>query len=275
MENKKPKCSFIEHNEFDAISFCQKCDIYICNKCEKYHLGFFPNHKPLSLKEDITKIFTGFCKKENHHQIELEYFCKNHNELCCAKCIALKTKGNGQHTSCDVCEIADIVDEKKQNLKKNIAILEDLSNSLKLSIDELKTIVEKITKNKEDIKINIQKIFTQIRNAVNNREDELLLEVDKIFEKYYGNEDILRENEKLPNKIKISLEKGKLIDKEWDTNNNKLNSLVNDCIIIENNIKNINNINDKIKKYNSSKIEIQFNSDDAMSVLETIKQFDV
>ena len=33
--------------------------------------------------------------------------------------------------------------------------------------------------------------------------------------------------------VKLSLEKGKLIDKEWN-DKNKLNSIINDCINIEN-----------------------------------------
>ena len=52
--------------------------------------------------------------------------------------------------------------------------------------------------------------------------DELLLDIDNKFNDKYINEEIIKESEKLPNKIKISLEKGKIIDKEWN-NNNKLN----------------------------------------------------
>ena len=91
------------------------------------------------------------------------------------------------------------------------------------------------------MKLDIQKIFTQIRNVLNNREDELLLEVDNLYNSKYFNEDIIKKGEKLPKQIKLSLEKGKLIDKEWDNIN--LNSYINDCINIENNIKNINTIN--------------------------------
>ena len=61
---------------------------------------------------------------------------------------------------------------------------------------------------------------------------------------------MIRESEQLPNKIKISLEKIKNIDKKEE--NNKLNFLINDCINIENTIKEINNINENIKKYNNS-----------------------
>jgi hypothetical protein len=50
---------------------------------------------------------------------------------------------------------------------------------------------------------------------------KLLLEVDKLYDKYYFNEDIAKESEKWQKKIEISLEKDKLIKKEWE--NNKLN----------------------------------------------------
>ena len=79
------------------------------------------------------------------------------------------------------------------------------------------------------------------------REDELLLEVDKKFDEKFGNEDIIKEGEKLPNKIKISLQKGKRIDNEWN-DDNKLSSIINSCINIEDNIKNISEINNDINK---------------------------
>ena len=88
-------------------------------------------------------------------------------------------------------------------------------------------------------------IFTKIRTVLNEREDELLSEVNIFHDKIFDNENIIRENEKLPNKIKLSLEKGKLIENEWN-DNNKLSSVINNCINIEDNIKNIKLINDNI-----------------------------
>ena len=247
MEKQKKKCLLIDHKENDADCYCQECKIYMCNKCENFHSSLFKNHHAYKLDKDISEIFTGLCKEENH-DIELKYFCKTHNKLCCGACIAkLKGEGNGQHTDCNICFIKDIQEEKKNKLNENIKILEDLSNTLDKTINDLKIILEKIIENKDELKLNIQKIFTKIRNALNDREDELLKEVDEQFDKLYCNEDIIKKSEKLPNKIKISLEKGKIIDKEW-SDNNKLNLLINDCINIENNINYINVINEKIKK---------------------------
>jgi len=125
---------------------------------------------------------------------------------------------------------------------------------------------------KEIIKNEIQKTFTKIRNALNDKEDELLLQVDEKFEKLLTKSENFKGCEKLSNKIKISLEKGKLIDKEWN-DDNKLNSYINDCINIENNLKEINNINESIKKYKSNKnieIKIHIEENKINRILETI-----
>ena len=209
MENENKKCSLTEHKEIDAISYCQECKIFMCNKCEKIHSGLCQNHLPYKLDKNINEIFTGFCKEERHYDM-LNYFCKTHNQLCCSACIVkIKRKENGQHKECDVCVIEDIKEEKRDKLNENINILESLSNTLEESINKLKLIFGKLNNNKEEMKINIQKVFTKIRNAINEREDEILLEVDKLFENLFLKESIIKKGEKLPNKIKISLEKGK------------------------------------------------------------------
>ena len=258
MENKK-KCSFEEHNNIDANYYCQDCKIYICNKCELYHNALFKNHNKYKLDKEMNEIFNNICKEENHPN-KLEYYCKNHNELCCANCITkIKGKGNGQHKDCEVYFIENIKEEKKNKLKENIKYLQDLSNNIENSINKIKEIIEKINEKKEEMKIKIQKIFTKIRTALNDREDELLLEVNSTYEDTFKNIDI-KNLKKLPNDIKISLEKGKLINDEKNWNDNKtLHSIINDCINIEKNIKDIFSINDILKNDKiNNEIEINF-----------------
>ena len=127
MENKNMKCSLKKHHENEAVLYCQECKIYLCKNCEKLHSELFEEHNLYNLDKDIKEIFTGFCKEVNHFQ-KLEYFCKSHNQLCCAACISkIKGKGNGQHTDCNVCFIEEIKKEMKNKLKENIKSLEDLS----------------------------------------------------------------------------------------------------------------------------------------------------
>ena len=112
------KCSLKKHGDINAISYCQECKIFLCNKCSSYHSELFENHHNYNLDKNFNEIFTGICK-ESKHKEDLDFYCKTHNVLCCAACISkIKMKGNGQHTDCNVCIIEDIKEEKKRNWKK-------------------------------------------------------------------------------------------------------------------------------------------------------------
>ena len=153
--------------------------------------------------------------------------------------------------------------------------MENLSNTIEKSINELKKIFEKINEDKENIKLNIQKIFTKIRNEINEREDKILLDVEQKYDEIFFKEEIVKESEKLPKKIKDSIQQGKLIDTEW--NENKLNSLINDCLNIENNLKDINIINQNVEKCSKINSEVKFspeeNNEELNELIDKIKNF--
>ena len=274
MEAKTKNCFFPGHSNTEATIFCQDCKLFMCNKCENIYSEVCKTHKKYKLDKNMKDLFIGLCLEENHLQ-ELSYFCKTHNKLCCANCIAkIKDEKNGQHGDCDICSIKNIEQEKKQNLNENIKKLENMSNNLIEKINELKNIFVTINEKKENLKIKIQKIFTNIRSELNNREEELLLEIDKQFEKNFFNEDIITKGEKLPNKLKTALEKGKTIDKDW--NNNKLNSSINNCLIIENYIQDLNTIDTELKKSKlNGRLDIKFKPEEneIKPFIEKIKNF--
>ena len=277
-EINKKKCSLNEHKEIEAIIYCQECKIYMCNKCEKVHSGsgLFINHHIYSLDKNPKDIFTGLCTKRQH-ALALQYYCKTHNELCCAACIAkIKRKSDGKHKDCEVYYITKIKLNKKKNLEQNMKKLEELSKELEPSIKELKTIYEKIEESKDKIKKEIQLIFTKIRNELNIREDKLYFEIDQKFDDLFFKEEFIKESEKMPILVKKMLEKGKIEEKEW-ADKNKLSKLINDCINIEDTIKNINIIYDKIKTFNANKdIKFEFNPKDneiEKGFLKEIKNF--
>ena len=85
MEKPGKKCSLKKHQNIDAISCCQDCQKYFCNKCQNLHSDLFDNHTLLNLKES-NEIFTNICPEKDH--CKLEFFCKNHNTLCCLACIS-------------------------------------------------------------------------------------------------------------------------------------------------------------------------------------------
>ena len=250
MESIKKKCSLLEHKEIDANLFCEECKIYLCNKCESYHSKLFPYHHTYNSDKDLNEIFSGFCKENKHHE-KLEFFCKTHNQLCCAICIAkIKTKDIGKHNECDVCLLDDIKDKKKNKIEENIKYLKKLSNTLNQSLTQLELVFKKMNERKETIKGKIQNVFTKLKSELNDREEELLQETDEICNKIYCTESIVEEGKQLPAKTKFLLEKAQDINKVYDKDNSSL--FINGCINVENNIKNIIEINENIKKCNNS-----------------------
>jgi hypothetical protein len=270
METKKPKCS--SDKELDAIVYCGECKIYMCSKCEQFHSKLLSAHQTMNLDKEDGEIFTGICKEPNHGN-KLEFFCKNHNTLCCVSCTSkIGKKGLGLHKDCDVCFLEDIKEEKKEKFKSNTKYLEEISNTLKESIDNLIKTNEKIAKDREEIHLKIEKTFSKIRSKVNNREEEILAEVNGLFDKMYIDEKNLKKWDELPNSIKSSLEKGKKIE----SNDDKLVLFIDECINIENNLKEINKINQIIKKnIDKGYKEVQFNFDEEQidSLLGYIKIF--
>ena len=259
MDNTK-KCSSKNHEKYDAIIYCQNCNIYLCNKCSKTHSEWFQNHNVFDLNKKKDEIFTIYCQEKYHSNI-LEFFCITHNVLCCSSCISkINDEKYGQHSDCDVCSIEEIKEDKKSELNDNIEKLEELLNNLEKSLLIMDELFKKANEDKEKLEMEVQRIFTIIRNELNKREDKILSEIDEIFEQKFFKEELIKESKNLPKKVKQCLEKGKIIEKEkkWDMDNNNLIPIINDCIDIEKNIFNIEQINEKIEDLNSKKVQIKF-----------------
>ena len=240
-------CSSGHYKEIPSKYYCLNCKIYLCEECERYHSKIFHNHKICYSKENVAKIFDGFCK-ENNHLEKLEFFCKTHNKLCCSSCITkIKRKGKGQHTDCDICLIEDIKDTKKDLLNKNYSILKELSKNISGSIKELKYILETLNNNKYELKLKIKTTFNEIKKLINEKENELIKEVDETYEKIYISNNKIKQIYSTPNEIKQSLEKSNLNEYYWE-NDNKLMSLINESLNIENIIFNINKNNEIMQK---------------------------
>ena len=269
------KCAFEEHKNIDAIDYCSECDIYVCEKCKDYHQYLVENNHNKNLRnKENNEINNEICYEHNHEN-KYEYFCKTHNTLCCIKCVTkIRGSGNGQHSQCDICLIDDIREEKKMKLKQNISYLENISTFDSL-INKLKSAYEEISDKKEKLKIKIQKLFSKIRNELNKREDQLLLKVDQIYEKYFFNKNLNKEIDKIINQINISLKKGKSTLNDYNNKNINLISLINDCVIIENSVKDMNLIKENYKKYENNKknkIDIKLKEEE-INFLMNIKNF--
>ena len=98
--------------------------------------------------------------------------------------------------------------------------------------------------------------------------------MENYYENLFFKEETIKEYEKLPNKINALLEEGKKIENNWEES--KIIQIISDCINIENSIKDINIINEKIEKCKiNNDIKIIFSQDEENinSYIETLKNF--
>ena len=95
-----------------------------------------------------------------------------------------------------------ILKQKKNKLEQNLKTLEELFINLKDSINQIKILFEQLEKDKEEIKLKIQTAFTKIRKNINEKEDELLSLVENKYNKEFFDENIIKQSESLPKKLK-------------------------------------------------------------------------
>ena len=107
MEIQNEKCSLNKHAEINAISFCPECNKFFCDECLNFHTEMFEEHKTIDPNQK-SEIFIDKCKIENHNA-KLEFYCKDHNTLCCALCTSkIKEYGYGQHSDYNIIHIKEI-----------------------------------------------------------------------------------------------------------------------------------------------------------------------
>ncbi|KAL3860260.1 hypothetical protein ACJMK2_010407 [Sinanodonta woodiana] len=85
-----------------AKTFCKECGELLCEECKKYHKMFkaFKSHSLVEADDAMKKPeeslqYLHQQKCAQHIDVKVEYFCKNHDVLCCAKCITTN------HRKCD------------------------------------------------------------------------------------------------------------------------------------------------------------------------------
>ena len=236
---------------------CEYCDIKLCNECSKIHSKFLPKHNLIEINKSEPFYFKSNCSYENHKKMPLNYYCENHNTLCCALCLCIKQDDNfGIHNKCKILSINEIENIKKQNLNQNIKLFENLIKTLNEKKEIISNIVKEQEKNKEEIKKKIETFFTKMRNIINEREDELNNLVDEKFNKDNFSDDELNNFKNLSKKSNYLLEIGKELSQKWDKNKNI--EMLQKCINIEKMNEKLDKFIKKINEHEEKKIEYDF-----------------
>ena len=249
---KESKCSREDHVNNQAISYCQKCEVYLCEECDTFHSKLLAKHKGYinTINNNVkNNIFTGLCQ-ENNHSKPLEYFCEDHNKLCCSECIRKEELiFEGFHKDCNICPLKEIKNMKKDKIKECYESLENISKTIKPSIEQFKKLYKSKNDIAEKLRDEIKDVFEKIRFSLNKRENDIISILNKKCKNIVLNEDYIKEVDLLHKEITNSLENIQSIEKDWE-DDEKLKILINKCILIENSTKKIMKMEEEIKKFN-------------------------
>ncbi|XP_060597658.1 E3 ubiquitin/ISG15 ligase TRIM25-like, partial [Ruditapes philippinarum] len=161
----------------EAVKFCVDCGSYFCSKCLQDHNKFpaLRSHQILDKSDKIKSdgnIETGPGLPTErcavHHGKLVDMFCKDHDEVCCAACIAIK------HRSCiNVDYLPDVA--KGIN---NSAEYEKTKSSLENVLIELRGVIEAKTDNLKILQNDKEQLFEEIENL----KAEILMKVEELVE---------------------------------------------------------------------------------------------
>ncbi|VDH99037.1 Hypothetical predicted protein [Mytilus galloprovincialis] len=173
-------CSSKKHSS-EAIQYCYQCQDNLCQQCfENHNLNAAFSHHNLTSTGILT--FENNCSK--HESLTLDFFCVEHDCLCCRACIT------SEHSCCHkLVPLEDAAKDVKQSV-----IFQDISFALS---NIAKTLDTAITNQDENIKsldgydrVAISKQVASHKSGIIKRLDEL---EDKIRQDSY----YLKEEQKL------------------------------------------------------------------------------
>ncbi|VDI21920.1 Hypothetical predicted protein [Mytilus galloprovincialis] len=134
----------------EAVKYCTDCEDGFCSECLDFHenMKVATSYHVIDIKvvDEITFNISKFCKV--HSDMVLEYFCSDHDALCCRSCMA------SYHRSCDKIIPVDVAAKGVKNSTMYEEIVTDVG-TLNAAIIELGDKREKNISSLDDSKVTV------------------------------------------------------------------------------------------------------------------------
>ena len=162
-----------------SVSWCMECEEELCFECAEYHtkLKIARNHRVVDLKlktsySALLKKFSLVC--EQHKDCEVEYFCVDHDELCCCDCLSkthkscvntmsLDSASKGAKQSKLFSECQEELTSVSQTYKSILKYREENVNGIK---DDKKKIKENMKKFKKKLIQSLKEVDKGLTNKL-------------------------------------------------------------------------------------------------------------
>ena len=178
-----------------AEKYCSECEENLCEECAKWHMRCkaFKSHHVIDLALIGARVLpSSKANCEIHTDVQIDYFCSQHDVVCCRACIP------ESHSSCKTVIPLDVA-------SKDVKTSSLLSDTLK-ELDNMTETLEKVGENRDDNRKLLEQkkssIITQISTVkskllkyINDLEERLINEVASVQEK--NDEKIKREKNEM------------------------------------------------------------------------------
>lgn len=181
----KRKCS--KHQSSEVVTYYPECKKFCCEECDRLMRELFPEYHSLPIDEvsELTLTFSDRCGEIGHSDCPLNYFCRDHSELCCSECAYSEA---GKHRGCKVVRIKDIENEYKSRLSSSVDALssevERIESDMKRPDGVVSTFSDRqarASEAKKEAEDAIQEAFARYKDAIDKRKGVLLAELEKRY----------------------------------------------------------------------------------------------
>ncbi|XP_069785643.1 tripartite motif-containing protein 16-like protein isoform X1 [Narcine bancroftii] len=157
-------CDSCIDKKLKAAKSCLTCMVSYCDAHLRPHLEniAFKSHKLIGPMKDIER---GKCYLHDQY---LEFFCKNDQSCICQECVVEKHKYH------EVISVARAKSEKENELQETKLKIDKKINVAKNAIDKLQNNSSSILNSVSEVKPNIVKQFSDLMEAVQNAQKEVL-----------------------------------------------------------------------------------------------------
>jgi DNA-binding beta-propeller fold protein YncE len=174
-----------------ATAFCRQCAEFICEKCKESHerMKVFAGHKVSTLTElkeggakeivAAKSIPPPMCKV---HEEQAKIYCYDCKTLICRDCVI-----DEDHKDHDYEFVKKAVPKIQKKLKEHLAPLNESQRGIQDAIKKIEGTKAEVVAMDESMTTSIKRSFQELRDILDKREKELLVETAATVEKKMTN----------------------------------------------------------------------------------------
>ncbi|KAK3088323.1 hypothetical protein FSP39_017558 [Pinctada imbricata] len=171
-----------ENESESACSWCVNCSESLCKACDRAHRRgrFTSSHNLVGIEtSENTELLLHHADIQctEHPDKKVEAYCTDHSAVCCMTCVMLK------HRRCEnVGSVEDASEQKKKSreIQEFTQDLQNLNKSLDSMVKDRAENLEKFDKSIQNIKSEIDRLFTRISTHLNRLKSDMLSEISQI-----------------------------------------------------------------------------------------------